>query len=97
MPKTNEEFEALNGTPKRAGKADPNSMTNRVLGLIPKTGAVNLVDIGKSKTVKDMTKKQIRTITSNLVNKKDKNGVAKVEIKHDDDHNAYFRQVELGG
>jgi len=95
--KTNEEFEALTGTPKRAGKSDPNSMTNRVLSLIPTKGAVNLADLRKGKKIKDMSNKQIRTIVSNLVNKKDKNGVAKVEVKHDDDHNPYFRQFTEGG
>ena len=92
MSKTNDEFNALTGTPKRFGKADPNSMSNRILGLIPTDGAVKTSEVRKSKTIKDMTDKQVKTILSNLVNKKDKSGNAKVDIKHDDDHEPWFRK-----
>lgn len=102
--KTNEEFEALTGTPKRAGKSDPNSMTNRILKVIPTDGAVSHKELvtkvtkaNKKDGFTEPNEKQIKTLISNLTNKKDKNGQVKVEVKHELDHEPFYRRFAEGG
>ena len=90
------EFEALAGSPKRFGKADPNSMSNRILRCMPTDGAVSVEEISKNKNTKGITEKQIKTLLSNLVNKKDKEGNTKAEVKHNDDHMPFYRQISQG-
>lgn len=94
---TDEQFNQLKGIPMRVGKADPNSMTNRILSVIPDKGAISLPEIRKVKKLEDIADKQLKTILGNLVNKKNKSGQTKIETKldTDKDRTPYFRKVKV--
>ena len=94
------EFAKLDGKPKKIGGKNPNSMAQRLLSIIPKTGGINvdeaLIAVTRLETdTEAKLKMALAALTYDKVKtyKENKQGerVSKVCVKYDKTGNAYFR------
>jgi hypothetical protein len=87
------EFEGLNGEPKKFGKKDPNSLTNRVFDLVPKQGGVDAEEIT---TALGEEARRVKNILNALCYDKVKNEagekVTKVVRKYNETGIAFYKR-----